>query len=182
MKTLALGLVAVATGVACSATRSGYNSAPYRVVRTDGDFELREYPTLTIVETQMHGSDESFMRLFRYIDGQNVATQKIAMTTPVYMTDGKMAFVMPEEMPADKVPQPSNQKVAVGSISAGKFAVMRFSGSRSAANETNALTALTGWVEREKLTVTGDPIFGYFDPPWTPPFARRNEVMLRLAP
>jgi len=32
------------------------------------------------------------------------------------------------------------------------------------------------------LTVTGDPIFGYFDPPWTPPFARRNEVMLRLAP
>jgi len=182
MKSLAISLAAVAAGVGCTSSRAGYQTAPYQVVRTEGDVELRKYPTLVIVQTPMRGSDDSFMRLFRYIDGQNVATQKIAMTTPVYMTDGKMAFVMPEAMPADKVPQPSNQKVAVGSIPAGRFAVMRFSGSRSAANETNAVTALTGWVDREKLMVTGDPIFGYFDPPWTPPFARRNEVMLRLAP
>jgi len=181
MAILTIGFSAMVV-VGCAATRAGYSSAPYRVVRSDGAFEVREYPTLTIVETAMRGSDDSFMRLFRYIDGQNVASQKIPMTTPVYMKDGKMAFVMPDKMAADKVPQPSNQQVAVGSIPAGKFAVMRFSGSRNQENETDALAKLNAWLQREKQTVTGDPIFGYFDPPWTPPFARRNEVMLRLAP
>jgi DNA gyrase inhibitor GyrI len=111
-----------------------------------------------------------------------VATQKIAMTTPVFMTTNSMAFVMPEKMPTDQVPQPKNSQVSVASIAAGKFAVMRFSGSRNTANETNAVAALTAWMGREKLTPTGEPIFGYFDPPWTPPFLRRNEVMLRIAP
>ena len=182
MKSLAIGLAAVATGVAYTGTRAGSETAPYRVVRTDGDYELREYPTLAIVQTSMREADGSFMRLFRYIDGQNVATQKIAMTTPVFMTGGSMAFVMPEKMPAEKVPKPSNDKVAVGSIPAGKFAVLRFSGRRNAGNETNAVATLTAWMQREKLTPTGESVFGYFDPPWTPPFMRRNEVMLRVAP
>jgi hypothetical protein len=181
MAVLTIGLSAVVVA-GCAATRAGYSSAPYRVLRADGEFELREYPTLTTVETAMHGADDSFMRLFRYIDGQNVATQKIAMTTPVYMTAGTMAFVMPEKMPPENVPQPSNQKVTVGSIPAGQFAVMRFSGSRNSGNETNAVAALNAWMQRETLTATGDPIFGYFDPPWTPPFMRRNEVMLRVSP
>jgi DNA gyrase inhibitor GyrI len=186
MKSLAIGLAAVATGVACSATRGGYETASYRVVRTDGDYELREYPTLAIVQTPMRGADDSFMRLFRYIDGQNVATQKIAMTTPVFMTGGatnaSMAFVMPKTMKVEEVPQPGNPKLAVSSIPAGQFAVMRFSGGRNTGNETNAVATLTAWLQREKLTSTGEPIFGYFDPPWTPPFMRRNEVMLRIGP
>jgi DNA gyrase inhibitor GyrI len=166
----------------CRSSRTSYKTAPYRVVRADGDYELREYPTLVIAQTPMRGADDSFMRLFRYIDGQNTATQKIAMTTPVYMTAGTMAFVMPEKLPADQVPQPKNSQVAVASIPAGKFAVMRFRGGRNRDNETNAVATLTTWMQRENLTASGDPIFGYFDPPWTPIFMRRNEVMLRVAP
>lgn len=182
MKSLAIGLAAVAVSAGCTATRAGYETAPYKVARSDGDFEVREYPTLTIVETPMRDADNGFMKLFRYIDGQNVATQKIAMTTPVFITTNSMAFVLPEKMPAERVPQPKNSEVKVASIAAGKFAVMRFTGGRNANNETNALATLTAWMEREKLTATGAPIFGYFDPPWTIPFLRRNEVMLRLAP
>ena len=59
--------------VGCQATRSGYESAPYQVVRTDGKFELRDYPALTVVETPMarggNEADGSFMRLFRFITG-----------------------------------------------------------------------------------------------------------------
>jgi DNA gyrase inhibitor GyrI len=165
----------------CATSRAGYKSAPYKVLKQAGQYEVREYPTLAIVQTPMRGADDSFMRLFRYIDGQNAATQKIAMTTPVYMTGDTMAFVMPEKIPADRVPQPKNSQVALGSIPAGKFAVLRFSGGRNASNETNAVVALTAWMQREKLTPTGDPVFGYFDPPWTPVFLRRNEVMLRVA-
>jgi DNA gyrase inhibitor GyrI len=179
---LVLAILAVVAYAGCKSSRAGYETAPYRVVRTDGNVELREYPTLAIVQTPMRGADDSFMRLFRYIDGQNTATQKIAMTTPVFMTGNEMAFVLPVKTPADQIPQPKNSQVAVGSIPAGKFAVMRFGGRRNASNETNAVAALTAWLQRENLTATGDPIFGYFDPPWTPPFMRRNEVMLRLAP
>jgi len=74
----------------CQATRAGYESAPYKVVRSDGKFELREYSALTVVETRMagggNGSDGSFNRLFRFITGGNEAKQKIAMTTPVFMS------------------------------------------------------------------------------------------------
>lgn len=181
---LALGVVVVVAVIyaGCATSRAGYETAPYKVLKRAGDYEVRAYPTLTIVRTPMGGADNSFMRLFRYIDGQNVATQKIAMTTPVYMTADSMAFVMPEKMPADQVPQPSSREVTVGSIPAGTFAVLRFGGRRSAATESDAVARLTAWLQREKLTPTGDPLFGYFDPPWTPVFLRRNEVMLRLAP
>jgi DNA gyrase inhibitor GyrI len=179
---LVLAIVAVAVYAGCKSSRAGYETAPYRVVRTEGHFELREYPMLSIVQTPMRGEDDSFMRLFRYIDGENVATQKISMTTPVFMTSNQMAFVMPAKMAADQVPQPKNNQLAVGSIPAGKFAVLRFSGGRSAGNEANAIATLTGWMQKQKLAPSGTPIFGYFDPPWTPTFLRRNEVMLRVAP
>ena len=85
----------------CKVTRSGYESTPYQVVRSDGKFQVRDYPALTVVETPMAGSrngdDGSFMRLFGFITGKNVAKQKIAMTTPVFMsgseTNATMAFV-----------------------------------------------------------------------------------------
>jgi DNA gyrase inhibitor GyrI len=104
------------------------------------------------------------------------------MTTPVFMTADAMTFVMPEKMPADQVPQPKNSQVAVASIPDGKFAVMQFGGGRNAGNETNAIATLTAWMQKETLAPTGEPMFGFFDPQWTPTFVRRNEVMLRVAP
>jgi len=170
----------------CATSRAGYQSAPYRVLKQAGLFELREYPSLVLVETPMRGADDSFMRLFRYIGGQNTATQKIAMTTPVFMagtdTNATMAFVMPKTMSVEATPRPTNPSVAVNSIPAGQFAVWRFSGGRTTGNETNAVATLSTWLQREKLTSMGAPLFGYFDPPWTPVFMRRNEVMLRIAP
>lgn len=168
------------------ATRAGYNSAPYKVVRSDGLFDLRDYPALTVVETPMadsSGSDGSFMRLFRFITGANDGKQKIAMTTPVFMSGGAtsatMAFVMPAGMKTVEVPKPSDGAVTVHELPAGRFAVLRYSGERNAKNEAESLARLKAWMEAEKLSVLSLPVYGYFDPPWTPAFLRRNEVMLR---
>jgi DNA gyrase inhibitor GyrI len=183
---LVLAVVTALIMVGCSSIRAGYESAPYRVLRADGAFELREYPKLVLVQTPMGGANDSFMKLFRYIGGQNAATQKISMTTPVFMsgseTNGAMSFVMPKTMRPEDVPQPTGANVSVGSIAPGQFAVLRFSGTRNARNETDALAQLTAWLKRQNLQPNGDPIFAYFDPPWTPPFLRRNEVMLRTLP
>jgi len=171
----------------CKVTRSGYESAPYQLVRADGKLQVRDYPALTVVETAMTGSrngdDGSFMRLFRFITGGNEAKQKIAMTTPVFMSGGEtnatMAFVLPAKMRAGKVPKPSDGSVTVRELLAGRFAVLRYSGGRNAKKEAESLAHLKRWMATEGMSVLSPPVYGYFDPPWTPAFLRRNEVMLR---
>ena len=165
---------------------AGYATAPYKVIRTDGKFELRDYPVLVVAETPMRGADNAFMRLFHFIGGKNAAQQKIAMTTPVFMnhtasTNATMAFVMPEKLGTNGVPQPTEAGVVVKQVPAGRFAVLRFSGWRSVSNSTNALAQLNSWLAQEKIAPTGEPVFAYFDPPWTLPWWRRNEVMFRIA-
>ena len=167
----------------CKTSRKASESAPYRLKLRDGNFELRDYADLTVVETGM-GSDSgsSFQRLFRYISGGNAAGEKIPMTTPVFMagreSDRSMSFVMPATMKS--VPTPTDPAVRVATIPAGRFAVFQFSGARSAQAEVEALEKLKAWMKSRQLPESENPVFGYFDPPWTPSFLRRNEVMLRL--
>jgi DNA gyrase inhibitor GyrI len=183
-----LGTLAGLTATGCGTVRAGYESAPYQVVRADGKFEVREYPVLTVVETPMagggDGSDGSFGRLFRFISGGNETQQKIAMTTPVFMSGGQtnatMAFVLPAKMKTGEVPKPADKSVAVRELEAGRFAVFRFSGGRNAENEAEVLAQLRAWLKLEGMKELSPPVYGYFDPPWTPTFLRRNEVMVRI--
>jgi hypothetical protein len=181
---ISLATLAGLLAVGCGTVRAGYETAPYHVMRADGKFELRDYPALVWVETPMHGSDDSFMRLFRFIGGDNAAKQKISMTTPVYMTgentNATMAFVLPRNLSASAAPRPNDTSLSVQEIPGGQFAVLRYSGGHNAKNEAAALAKLNGWLAQEKLKTAGGPIYGYFDPPWTPTFFRRNEVMLRV--
>jgi DNA gyrase inhibitor GyrI len=179
------GVVVVVAG--CKATRGGYESAPYKVVRRDRKFELRDYPSLTVVETPMsgrgsNGADGSFNRLFRFITGNNEANQKIAMTTPVFMssneTNRAMAFVMPSGEKVEQLPKPKDANVTIREVAAGRYAVLRYSGGRSTEKEADAERRLKSWMEAQRLPAKPPPVFGYFDPPWTPAFLRRNEVML----
>jgi DNA gyrase inhibitor GyrI len=179
----ALTMLAVVVG--CRTSRSAYATAPFKRERSSGKFELRDYPTLTLVETPMTDADGSsgFGRLFRYITGRNVGAQKIAMTTPVFMSGDEnhaaMAFIMPASLKTDQVPQPTDKSISVREIPAGHFAVLSFSGGRNAKNEAEALAQLKIWMTAEGMSVLSSPVFAYFDPPWTPAFLRRNEVMLR---
>lgn len=184
----AFGMLAGLAAAGCGMVRAGYETAPYQVVRAHGKFELRDYPALTVVETPMarssDGSDGSFNRLFRFISGANETKQKIAMTTPVFMSGGgtnaTMAFVLPAKLKTDEVPQPSEESVKVRELAAGRFAVLRYSGARNEKNEAESLEQLRAWVKAEGLIEISPPVYGYFDPPWTPAFLRRNEVMLRI--
>ena len=174
------GLLVIAFCIAaCATSRAGYETAPYTVIRADGDFEIREYPELKIATTARAGDNSSFMRLFRYIDGGNVAKEKIAMTTPVFMVDGKMAFVVPEKHQA-ATPAPTSAQVMVNTMKAQRVAVLRFSGTRTKDSEPQALAKLKAWMQANKLTEVGAPFSAYYDPPWTPGFMRRNEVLVPM--
>jgi hypothetical protein len=181
-------------------TRAGYESAEYKVVESDGEFEIREYPDLMLVATKTkidaQGRDGSFMKLFRYISGANEAEQKISMTTPVFMENDKadsevqMGFVMPKEVAVEGVPTPTGPDVDVRKRAGGRFAVIRFPGKldKKLAKESEA--KLRAWMETKGLTAavsedtessqTSGVEAASYDPPFTPAPLRRNEVLIRL--
>jgi DNA gyrase inhibitor GyrI len=88
---------------------------------------------------------------------------------------------MPADLGTNGTPLPTRPDVTVTQMPAGLFAVLRYSGWRSAGNSAAATAKLTAWLAQNKLTPVGEPRLAYFDPPWTLPFLRRNEVMLRVA-
>ena len=175
--------------------RAAYESAEYKVVESDGKFEVREYPDLMLVATKTkldaQGRDGSFMKLFRYISGANEADKKISMTTPVFMENDKadsavqMGFVMPKDITVEGVPAPTGEGVDVRKRPGGRFAVLRFSGQLTTKSAKESETKLRTWMATKGL-VADDSVessgveTASYDPPFTPGPLRRNEVLIRL--
>ncbi|MFW5934272.1 MAG: SOUL family heme-binding protein [Halolamina sp.] len=67
-------------------------TVPYTVVARLGDVELRRYPRVTTIETVADSENEAFVRLFRYITGENEGSVDVSMTTPVAI-DGRGASI-----------------------------------------------------------------------------------------
>jgi hypothetical protein len=169
-----------------STSRAATETPEYKVIRTDEKFEIRDYPALTIATTPMNeeGMNGGFRELFRFITGKNEGSEKIEMTAPVLIDAAKdhktMSFIMPKKAVEKGVPKPAGENVKLGKVEAARFAVLRFAGGRTAENEKAAIEKLTAWLDGQKIARKGDPIFAYYDPPWTPVFMRRNEVMIRI--
>lgn len=169
-----------------STSRAATETPEYKVIRADEKFEIRDYPALTVATTPMNddGMNGGFRQLFRFISGKNETAEKIEMTAPVLIGAAKdnktMSFIMPKKALEKGVPKPTGDSVVLGKVDAARFAVLRFDGSRTAENEKAAIAKLTAWLEAQKLTGKGTPTFAYYDPPWTPVFMRRNEVMIRV--
>ncbi len=122
-KLMLLGLGLIGMQIVNTDDASGYETAEYEVVRSEQNFEVRDYPDLMLAATKSkedsQGRDGSFMRLFGYISGANESKKSIAMTTPVFMEKGKedspgqMGFVVPKAVASDGIPVPTNAEVAV---------------------------------------------------------------------
>ena len=182
---LGVGLIALAWWI-YKRSRFDAELAPYTVLRRDEPFELRRYPSLPVATTPIRGdNDKAFMRLFRFIDRDNAAGEKIAMTTPVFF-DGqpgaheKMSLVMPQKTARAGVPAPSSTAVALDKRPPQRVAVFRFSGGTCAEREREAVAKLRAWMISEGLQSFGEPTIAYYDAPFIPGFLRRNEAMLRV--
>lgn len=167
-------------------SRASVEQAPYQSLLKEGDFELRDYPALTLATTAMStGSmNGGFGRLFRYITGANDRQEEISMTTPVLIETGAdtrtMSFVMPEKTRVQGPPPPSSAEVQLRTVPAQRRAALRFPGGTSRENEAKAAERLQAWIAEKKLRPLGTPTFAYYDPPWTPIPLRRNEVMIHI--
>jgi len=120
---------------------------------------------------------------------QPAESKKIAMTTPVIQEPREnteadthwVSFIMPSGYEMDELPEPNNDDVRLERVPAQTLAVIRFTWLGGMDRMYKKEDKLRHALAADGIEVTGKPIYAQYDPPWTLPFLRRNEVMLPVA-
>jgi hypothetical protein len=170
----------------------------------DGPFEVRDYAPTVVAETTVAGErgvaiNQGFRRLARYIFGGNEPAQEIAMTAPVaQQAAGRriamtapvaqapadegwvVSFYMPPGSTLQDMPRPLEDAVELREQPQRRVAVIRFSGLATHSNLARHADELRRRIESRGDVALGPVMYAFYDPPWTLPWARRNEVMIEL--
>jgi len=180
----------------------------FTLLEKDHAFELRVYAPKIIAEVLVDGdmgeaSSKGFRLIADFIFGNNTAqsdkSEKISMTAPVSVKASvekismtapvgvkradrgwSVYFVMPRQYSLQTLPKPNNPQVNIKSIPLQQFAVIRFSGLVDEEKMVLKLAELNQWIETKKLKAIGIPELARYNPPWTLPFLRRNELMVEV--
>jgi hypothetical protein len=183
--------------------RIGTEEPHYLASKLTDRVELRRYGPRIAAETTVAADDErarsiGFRRLAGYIFGANHRDEKIAMTAPVAQGDqiamtapvaqtrsandqSVIRFFMPSKWTMDTLPEPDDDHVELVEVPAETYAVLRFSGDRSPAAVDARTSELRTILHDNDVEPTGEPVAWFFDPPWTLPFRRRNEIAIPVA-
>jgi SOUL heme-binding protein len=180
-------------------------------IEKSGEFELRQYEPIIVAETFVRGTlDEASSGGFRliasYIFGNNKSrtsageekiamtvpvsvepiSEKIAMTRPVtvehFGDTWRVYFVMPSSYTMSTLPYPKDTRVSLREIGAQKKAVIIFSGFAGEEKVRVKTDALLEWMKLHQLEATSTAKLARYNPPWTLPFIRRNEVLISYRP
>lgn len=179
-----------------------YEEPDYEILEKSQEIELRKYPTVIAAQVELEGSwddsaDKAFRILAGYIFGKNSSRQKIAMTVPVTesggsekiamtvpvtssTSDGKMLmrFYMPSKYRMETLPEPIDKRIKFLEVAPVSYAVIKFSGFANKENIDRHESKLKKFVQEKNLKVKGSAIRAFYNPPWTLPFLRRNEVWI----
>jgi hypothetical protein len=197
-------LSACSSGEQTPGTYHGYETPSYKVVETDGDFEIRSYPPALMAEVRVEGDrretiNRGFRILAAYIFGQNEPAAKVAMTSPVTQSQTTIAmtspvtqaksgeawlvqFMMPSQYTLKTLPKTKDDRIRFFMSKPSRRAVVTFSGFTNDCAVATETLRLKQWAAERKLKVVGEPIIAYYDDPFTFPWNRRNEIQLPLAP
>ena len=147
--------------------------------------EIRAYAPRVMAVTEMtDDSNGGFRVLAGYIFGGNAEEQEIAMTAPVQQSmagEKEMAFMIPAEYALEDLPKPEDQRVSFREAPAYTAAVIQFSGWASAEKADKNWQQLRQFLIAEGIDITGEPTLNQYNPPWTLPFMRRNEIIVPVA-
>ena len=185
----------------------------YRVLKSRGVVELREYAPCVVADVVTSGSAEqagsaAFRPLFEYISGANRGAEPLAMTAPVILepqsskiamtapvtlepqsADANMQsakqwlvqFVMPSQYTLATIPKPKNNAVSLREIPSKHYAVLKYSGFNTVARVQARTQEARELAIKNNLKMIGQPQLSRYDPPWTLPMFRRNEIMIEIS-
>lgn len=193
---LAAVVAIVASFIFGAGAAMAYEEPKYIVVHRGNGYEVRQYEDRLAVQTaQASSSDNAFGRLFRYISGANTGSAKINMTVPVARsekidmtvpvnqttgTGGYMQFFLPDIYTIESAPIPTDPDVQIVVVSGGYFAVRRYNGAANERNFEKHRDSLMTTLQSDKVNVVGRAVRATYNGPFTPPFMRRNEVIVQV--
>lgn len=207
---IALAAAIMTSACSTVGVRSGTEEPAFTEVARVGDVEIRTYGERIAAQTVVTGSNEAarnrgFQRLAGYIFGGNTSRTSIAMTAPVVQAgegpSGQsqniamtapvaqgatgqdrwtIQFFMPSEYTLATLPVPRDPSVTLTVVPAETYAVLRFSGLGSARTVAEKQVELEAALNGSPWVSAGDPVVWFYDPPWTLPPLRRNEVAVRV--
>lgn len=180
--------------------------AKYSVLTKADGYEIRNYPAHIVAQTVVEGVsvngdgfNEGFRILADYIFGGNVKKQSIAMTAPVIaqgssekiaMTvpvTGKaegaswvVSFGMPSGYTLGTLPTPNDPRIKLVEVPEQKIAALRFSWYRTDSRFEKMHKRLVADLARDNIAIIGTPVYAGYNPPWTPPWMTRNEIMIQV--
>lgn len=170
--------------------RTGTEEPPHTVTKLGDGVEIREYRERIAAETTVTAGEEAarnagFRRLAGYIFGSNGRDTKIAMTAPVAQApdrdgDWVIRFYMPSKWDMGELPTPDDGRVKLVTVPAETVAVLRFTGDRGAKAVAARTEQVRTTLRAYGFDATGEAVAWFYDPPWTLPLLRRNEVAIAL--
>jgi SOUL heme-binding protein len=197
----------VEAGGAVVGIRGGVEEPAHTVEQLANGVEIRVYGPRIAAETTVSADEEAarnvgFRRLAGYIFGGNHTATKIEMTAPVAqqsrgekieMTapvsqyaadDGQwvIRFFMPAEKTMESLPQPDDPAVRLIVVPAETVAIRRFTGSYTRDAVASHTAALLQTLRETGFRPVGTPSAWFYDPPWTLPMLRRNEIAVAITP
>ena len=183
-----LGSFVVFVAALFVSTTSAIEEPTYPLVTSweSPDIEIRDYDSRILATTRMtEGQNSGFRVLAGYIFGGNENEQEIAMTAPVQRTmpgeqEAEMAFVVPRAYSMEELPTPDDSRIEFREEPAYRAAVIRFSGWVNDKKAERYWQTLIAFLEEQGIQPVGDPTLNQYNPPWTPPFMRRNEIIVAV--
>lgn len=152
-------------------------------------------------------SGTGFRRIADYIFGDNARiamtvpvvaepqqrAEKIAMTKPVSIEPQhddnrpfsnarrwRIHFVMPSQYTLATLPKPLSADVQLREIPAKTFAALTYSGTTTESMAQEKTAELLDWLKAQQIEIIGSPQLARYNPPWTLPFLRRNEILQEI--
>jgi len=179
----------------------------YEVIVVDGPVEYRLYQSFIVAETEIvdveswkDASSEGFRRLFKYITGDNNGEEKIAMTAPVQQSKLQaedvrfnqaepltgqsgwtVSFMLPSMYSMVDVPTPEDERIEIRIVPEKLVAAIRYSGRWTTRNFDKYESRLMAALLEGNVEVLGESETAFYNPPFVPPFMRRNEILVEVA-
>lgn len=200
--TMAIALMLILSAVKAQAIET----PEYTVVFSNDQIEYRQYQPYIVAETLVEdsssyksASNEGFMRLFRFISGDNSSRSEIAMTAPVQresvseeiamtapvqrveQSQGwRISFMLPGNYTMATAPVPDDDRITLRQVESQLMAVVRYSGRWTERNYQKHRDQLLQTVASAGVETLGEVESAAYDAPYVLPFLRRNEVMVEV--
>jgi hypothetical protein len=181
--------------------RAGSVEPPFAIIDRPGGVEIRQYGPRMALEVQAAGTADAaraiaLERLGDFAAGANMRAAEVALSLPVAQLPKRdengpardnawlwtVRVHLPLRIRAADVPAPFDSTLRVRKLPPDTFAVLRFNGVARPASTARRRAELAAVLAQSDWEPAGPAEVWFYDPSWTVPALRRNEIAVPVTP